>query len=93
MCKENLNGKEPLQAKEFTYSPSVFQNLIFERDVSEWGYITTGINILLFHSIRSMGNDNALYDDHTLDALESLLRFKMEIDLSIINTLSVIPKQ
>ena len=84
---------ENLPKVETVINPSVYNTLQFERDIPEWSFISMALNLLLFHSIKSLGNDGSLSDEHTSDCMQSLMSLKQEIDRSVQYTLSYIPKQ
>ena len=90
--KTNETAKEALAPVEVEINPSVFNTLSFERDIPEWSYISMALNLLLFHSMRSLGDDNSLSDDHNVDCMQSLMSLKQEIDRSVQYSLSYIPK-
>lgn len=85
-------GNQALPSIETISNPNIYQTLQFERGVDDWACFSQGINQLLYHSIKSMGNDSTLADEHSVDCIMTVLSLKMEVEESVFYTLSNIPK-
>ena len=90
MLTNNATGNNKLPS--LVPNPSIFHTLQFERGVDDWAFFSKGLNLLIYHSLRSFGNDSTLADDHALDCLMTVMDLKIEVDNSIIEILSSIPK-
>lgn len=85
-----MSNKKSLPAKGKTKNPSVFTSLSVKNDVTDWGCIAHGIDLLMIYALKGMSDDGALNDPVNLMYLQSTLFFKNDIDKLVSKTLSII---
>jgi len=85
-----MSNKKLLPAKGKTKNPSVFTSLSVKNDVTDWGCIAHGIDLLMVYALQGMADDGALSDPTNLMFVQSVLFFKNDIDKLVSKTLSEI---
>jgi hypothetical protein len=85
-----MSDKNSLPAKGKTKNPSIFTSLSLENEVTDWGCIAHGIDLLMVYALRGMADDSALSDPTNLMFVQSVLFFKNDVDKLVSKTLSEI---